>query len=229
MNERIALITGASRGIGLELCRQLAVAGLVTILTARDHSQGQRAADSLRGSVDFIPLDVADAGSIERAAAAVGERYDRLDVLINNAGISDDPGGALVADVGRLRRMMDVNFYGALLVSRALAPLLARGDDGRIINVTSGMGRLEKFKANHAGYRLSKAALNALTVLMARELEGSNVTVNAVSPGHVRTDMGGPSARLSVEEGAANVAWLATFDGEMPTGRYFFGREERPW
>lgn len=227
--KRIALVTGAGRGIGLEICRQLAAAGFDTILTARDANAGREAAAALDGGVVFMPLDVTDPDAAGRVAAEISDTRGRLDVLVHNAGVSDDPGGVLETDLSKLRRMMEVNFYGPLLLTRALAPLLLRSDDARVINVTSGMGRLEKMEGNHAGYRLSKAALNALTVLMARELDTGNVTVNAVSPGNVRTDMGGPGARLSVAEGAANVVWLATAERVSVTGRYFSGPDEVPW
>lgn len=225
--EQIALVTGANRGIGFETCRQLADAGFHTILTARDETSGAHAARSL--GVDFLQLDVTDQASVARAAEVVEARHGRLDVLVNNAGVSDDPGGVVESDPARVRRMMEVNFFGAMAVSRALVPLLLGSDDARIINVTTGMAQLSKIRGNHAGYRLSKAALNALTVLLAAELQDTPVTVNGVSPGNVRTAMGGPNARLSVEAGAAHVVRLATRRGPLPTGRFFSGKRERPW
>lgn len=224
---RIALVTGANRGIGREVCRQLALAGIDTILTARNTASGRETAREL--GLEFMQLDVTDDVSVRRLAESVEKRYGRLDILVNNAGVSEDPGGALDGDVEGMRETMDVNCFGALRVCRALAPVLRRSDDGRIINVSSKMALFREIRGNHAGYRLSKAALNALTVLMAAELEGSSVTVNAVTPGHVRTDMGGPDATLSVEEGAAHVVRLATVEGPLPSGRFFAGRNEMPW
>jgi NAD(P)-dependent dehydrogenase (short-subunit alcohol dehydrogenase family) len=251
---RTALVTGASRGLGLETSRQLAERGLAVILTSRGPS-GEAAAKRLGSGVRWEPLDVADAGSVTALADRLTRAGVTLDVLVNNAGISMNGFNADVA-----RGTLEVNFYGALRVTEALLPRLA--DGGNVVMVSSGMGELsiypealrnrfldpaltrpalvelltsfvQEVEAGHhadagwpsSAYRVSKAGLNALTRILARELAGRHIRVNAVCPGWVRTDMGGRSATRGVEQGAASIVWGAVNESGA-TGGFF--RDGRP-
>lgn len=235
---RIAVVTGANRGIGFETCRQLARRGMTVVLAARDEARGRAAADSLRREgldVEFIRLDVSDAGSVAEFARSVGGRHGRVDVLVNNAGImleKHDASGfptVFEARIETLRETMETNVYGALRVVQALRPLLPdRGDGARIINVSSGMGQLTDMNGGYAGYRLSKAGLNALTRILADELKGTAIRVNSICPGWVKTEMGGEGAHRSTEQGADTIVWLAT-EPAVPTGGFFRDRKAIPW
>ena len=226
--DRVALVTGANRGIGLEVCRQLAAQGFEVVLTARDEKKGETAARKLGGSVSFHVVDVREERTIQEAVEWVRRRFGRLDCLVNNAGISKGSKGIAEADIENIKAIMETNFYGPMRVSRAFLPLLRKSGDGRIINVSSAMGTLKDLTGGYAGYRLSKAGLNAQTILLANELKGSGVKVFAMSPGWVRTDMGGRLAPRSVEEGADTVVWLATTH-EAETGKSYSDRQEIPW
>lgn len=232
MDKRIALVTGANRGIGREVCRQLAGMGLRVILTARDPQQGEAAARLMQRDgleVAFCPLDVNDPAAVAAAQAFVEERYGRLDVLVNNAAIYPDE-GATIFDVplDTVDETLRVNLYGPLLLCRAFAPGMTRRNYGRIVNVSSESGQLSTMGASTPSYAISKAALNALTRIVAAEARG-NVKVNAVCPGWVRTDMGGPAAPRSVEQGAEGIVWLATLPDDGPTGGFFRDRRPIPW
>ena len=224
----IALVTGGNRGIGLEICRQLAERGLTVVLTARDLSKGQKAASSLQGQVVVRRLDVTDDASVGDLAGALRQEFGVLDVLVNNAAISRGSRGLADSDLETIREIMETNFFGPIRVTQALLPLLRKSSDARIINITSGMGSLDELLGGYAGYRLSKAGLNAQTILLANELRGSHIKVNAVCPGWVRTDMGGRSAPRSVAEGADTAVWLATAP-DVPTGKSFRNREVIAW
>lgn len=234
--KRIALVTGANRGIGFETCRQLGRWGFRVILTARNVAAGERAAGVLEGEgldVGFHRLDVTDAASIEACARSLDREPGRLDVLVNNAGIMLDSSkrGASIfqAEAALLRQSVDTNTFGPLLVSKALVPLMRRHNYGRIVNVSSGMGQLSEMDGGYPGYRISKTALNAVTVILARELEGTNIKVNCLCPGWVRTDMGGPKAPRSPEEGADTAVWLATLPDDGPSGGFFRDRRPIAW
>ena len=235
---RIAVVTGANRGLGLETCRQLARLGLTVILTSRDPHKGGAAAASLRSAgldVRYHPLDVTDPQSIHRLAKYVEAEFGRLDVLVNNAGVfldpldSPDPDAASVfrSELDTVRRSMETNVYGPLLLCQALVPLMQR--KGRIVNVSSGMGQLSDMNGGCPGYRISKTALNALTRMLADELRDTYIKVNSVCPGWVRTDMGGPHASRPVEEGADTIVWLATLPDDGPSGGFFRDRQAIPW
>jgi NAD(P)-dependent dehydrogenase (short-subunit alcohol dehydrogenase family) len=235
---RIAVVTGGNRGIGFETCRQLAKRGLRVILAARDEARGRAAADRLRREgleVEFAPLDVSDDASVGTFARHVEKELGRVDVLVNNAGIMIDEaegGGGGTPGVARarietLRRTMEVNVYGALRVTQALLPLMPR-NDARIINVSSGMGQLSDMNGGWPAYRISKTALNALTRILADELRGTGIKVNSICPGWVKTDMGGPGATRTPEEGADTIVWLATAR-DTPTGGFFRDRKPIPW
>lgn len=235
---KIAVVTGANRGLGLETCRQLASLGLTVILTSRDAHKGETAAAKLRDAgrdVRFHPLDVTDPQSIRRLAGFVEAECGRLDVLVNNAGVfldpvdSPEPDAASVfrAELDIVRRSMETNVYGPLLLCQALVPLM-RGY-GRIVNVSSGMGQLTEMNGGCPGYRFSKVALNALTRILADELQHTRIKVNSLCPGWVRTDMGGPHADRPVEEGADTIVWLATLPDDGPSGGFFRDRKPIPW
>jgi NAD(P)-dependent dehydrogenase (short-subunit alcohol dehydrogenase family) len=233
--DRVALITGANRGIGFEIARQLARRGLRIVLGAREAREGDRAAGELaaEGSVMAETIDVTDAASVERAIGAMSARFGRIDVLVNNAGVLIDSGqSATRIPLDDVRKTLDVNLIGAWRVSQAVLPLMRRQRYGRIVNVSSSMGTLADVAGSAGGwpaYRLSKTALNTLTMLLASELRGENVLVNAASPGWVRTRMGGDGAPRSAEEGADTPVWLATLPDGGPSGQLFLDRKRIDW
>lgn len=235
---KIAVVTGANRGLGLETCRQLAGLGLTVILTSRDAHKGEQAVAGLRDSgldVRYHPLDVTDPRSIHGLAGFVEAGFGRLDVLVNNAGVfldpmdSAEPDAASVfrAELDTVRRSMETNLYGPLLLCQALVPLMQ--GSGRIVNLSSGMGQLSDMNGCCPGYRFSKVAINALTRILADELQSTHIKVNSVCPGWVRTDMGGPNAERPVEQGADTIVWLATLPDDGPSGGFFRDRKPIPW
>ena len=235
---RIAVVTGANRGLGLETCRQLARRGLTVVLTSRAAAKGEAAAARLRDdglNVRFHPLDVTDPHSIGGLAQYLQAEFGRVDVLVNNAGVfldpldSPDAGAASVlrADLDTVRRSMETNVYGPLLLCQALVPLMQ--GRGRIVNLSSGMGQLSDMNGCCPGYRFSKVAINALTRSLADELQSTAIKINSVCPGWVRTDMGGPHANRSVEDGADTIVWLATLPDDGPSGGFFRDRKPIPW
>jgi NAD(P)-dependent dehydrogenase (short-subunit alcohol dehydrogenase family) len=232
-SQRLALVTGGNRGIGFEICRQLAGHGLRVLLTARDEHKGRLAAERLRKEgleVHFHRLDVADADSIESVGAFVESEFGGLDVLVNNAGIYPDedvPG--LSIDLETVRRTMEVNVYGPLRLCQVVIPRMRRRKYGRIVNVSSGAGALSEMRGRTLAYRVSKASLNAITRILADEVRGTGILINAMSPGWVRTEMGGRNAPRSVEEGADTVIFLATLPDGGPTGGFFQDRKPIPW
>lgn len=234
MPKRIAIVTGGNRGIGREICRQLAArSNRRVLLTARNVSAGKAAAAQLNdkgGDVLFHELEVTDQNSIRRLVKHVADHYGRADILVNNAGIYLDSGLTLEQiDVGLVRQTFETNFFGPLRLSQAFLPLMKRHNYGRIVNLSSNMGSLTNMRGGAVGYRASKAALNALTRVLAAELTETNILVNSVSPGWVRTDMGGPHAARSVAEGADTAVWLATLPDDGPTGGFFRDRQPVSW
>ncbi len=231
--QRIALVTGANRGVGFEIARQLARVGCQVYLTARDPARGTKACTKLRReSLDvlFMPLDVTDPLSIEQARTELEAITGRLDVLINNAAVSldlDIPAQSVEIEV--VKSTLETNFFGPLRLCQAFIPLMRRHGYGRIVNISSGRGAFAQLAAGQLGYRVSKTALNALTCILAAELREDNILVNAMTPGWVRTRMGGLRAPRSVEEGADTAAWLATLPDGGPSGKFFKDREEFPW
>ncbi len=228
----IALVTGGNRGIGFEVCRQLASAGFLVLLTARDARKAKAAADALRsaGRVEPLVMDVADANSIANAAAEVAKQYERLDVLINNAGINYDTWETVAnADInGTVMETITTNLLGPWRVCQAFVPLLRKSRAGRIVNVSSESGSLADMGAGPPAYQVTKAALNALTRTLAGELRGSRILVNSVCPGWVATDMGGSGGR-PVADGAAGIVWAATLPKDGPTGGFFRDGKPLPW
>jgi NAD(P)-dependent dehydrogenase (short-subunit alcohol dehydrogenase family) len=229
-NGRVALVSGGNRGIGLEICRQLAEGGLTVVMGSRDEENGRRAAEGLSGSVIVSQLDVSDGESVDRLASFVEGEFGRLDVLVNNAAISNDEGQRGVdADLRRVREALEANLLGAWRLCEIAVPLMQRNGYGRIVNISTGLAALENMGGGSPGYRVSKTALNALTRILASELRGSGVLVNSVEPGWVQTDMGGSRAPRPVEEGAEGVVWAATLPNNGPTGGFFRDRRQIPW
>ena len=229
-NGRVALVSGGNRGIGLEVCRRLAEEGLTVILGSRDEQRGREAAEGLAGEVAVRQLDVADARSVERLAASIENDFGRLNVLVNNAAISNDEGqSGAEADLDRVREALEANLFGAWRLCEAAIPHMRRERYGRIVNVSTGLAALEDMGGGSPGYRISKTSLNALTRILASELRGSGILVNAVNPGWVQTDMGGQNANRTVEEGADGVVWAATLPNNGPTGGFFRDRRHVAW
>ncbi len=232
--QKIALVTGANRGLGLETCRQLAQQGVQVILSSRDAGKGQAAVEQLNSqglSVDYHPLDVSDANSVEKIVSYIENTYARLDVLVNNAGIFPDhkQASALDIDVDTLRQAMEINLYGAFRLCQRCIPGMLQHDYGRVVNVSSGMGQLSEMNGCCPAYRTSKTALNALTCLLADELKGTNVLINSLCPGWVRTDMGGANATRELPEGADTIVWLASLPDGSPSGGFFRDRQPIAW
>jgi NAD(P)-dependent dehydrogenase (short-subunit alcohol dehydrogenase family) len=224
---RVALVSGANRGIGREVARQLAARGYSVLLGARDPGKARAVAEELAqdtgAEVTPLELDVADPASIARAAARVSEPPGRLDVLVNNAGVGSDFGvSGTEPDFAKVQAALDTNFFGAYRLTVALLGILRKSAHPRIVNVSSGMGGVAEMGGWSPGYRVSKAALNAVTRILSTELAGEGFLVNSACPGFVNTDMGGPmGAQKPVEDGAAGVVWLATLPDDGPTGGFF--------
>jgi NAD(P)-dependent dehydrogenase (short-subunit alcohol dehydrogenase family) len=226
-DRRIALVTGANRGIGGEVARQLAERRYEVLLSARDGEKASEAAamlaESTGGAVRAVTLDVANPASIAAAGEQLRRDPGRLDVLVNNAGVGTDFGvSGTTPDFAAIQSALETNFYGAYRLTIALLELLRTSDHPRIVNVSSGMGGVAEMGGWSPGYRVSKAALNAMTRILATELKGEGFLVNSACPGFVNTDMGGPmGASKSVEDGAAGIVWLATLADDGPTGGFF--------
>lgn len=242
MSEKIALVTGSYRGLGLAVVEVLAKLGIRTILTSRDEASGKAAAHRLRGKglpVEYCQLDVNDDKSVKSAAAWVETSFGKLDILVNNAGIAPEVGrdewgdkkihSLFTAELALVRQTLETNTLGPIRMIQACTPLMRKSGYGRIVNVSSGMGQLEDMNGGWPGYRVSKVGLNAVTRIAADELQGTDILVNSVCPGWVKTAMGGPGAELSVEEGADTIVWLATLPTGGPTGGFFRERKQIGW
>lgn len=229
--ERVALVSGGNRGIGREVARQLADAGYTVVIGSRDLERGREVGRELGEHVTACRLDVTDEDSIISCVASIAEDFGRLDVLVNNAGVSG--GGwstnAVDADLDEVRRTLETNLFGAWRLTEESLPLMRKNGYGRIVNISSGMGQLSDMGGHSPGYRVSKTGLNVLTRMLTAELAEENILVNSVCPGWVRTDMGTQSARRSVEEGADTPVWLATLPDDGPRGGFFRDRQPIPW
>jgi NAD(P)-dependent dehydrogenase (short-subunit alcohol dehydrogenase family) len=223
----VALVSGASRGIGREIARQLAADhGFAVLAGARDP---EGAGEPDHEAITWVQLDVADQASVDRLAERIEAEPGRLDALVNNAGIYGSPDGAAEYDLDAAHEVLETNLFGAWRLTKATLPLLRRGQRGRIANVSSGAGQLSDMGGGRAAYRISKAGLNALTRIVAADEGGGGLLVNTMCPGWVRTDMGTSAATRSVEQGADTAVWLATLPGDGPNGGYFRDREPIPW
>ncbi|RNB85482.1 SDR family oxidoreductase [Brevibacillus panacihumi] len=232
-NTKVALVTGGNRGVGYELVKLLALSGYQVILTSRDPEKGQEAAQKLQESaldVSFVLMDVDHQESIRQAALTVNERFGRLDVLINNAGVYlGENGSILTMDPSILEQTMATNFFGAYHVIRSFIPLMQKHGYGRVINVSSEYGAIREMSYRGAGaYKLSKLALNGLTRLVAAEING-DIKINAVDPGWVSSDMGGPSAPRTPRQAAESILWLATLGPDGPNGEFFRDGRRVDW
>ncbi|MEM1506189.1 SDR family NAD(P)-dependent oxidoreductase [Domibacillus sp. 8LH] len=232
-DKQVAIVTGGNRGIGYELVKQLAWDGFKVILTSRDPETGHEAVQKLNKlnlDVSFVVMDVDNQESIRQAAITVNEHYGRLDVLINNAGVYLDESKKLVAmNPSILEKTMTTNFFGAYHMIRSFIPLMEKQGYGRIINVSSEYGAISEMSLQGAGaYKLSKLALNGLTQLVAAETKG-DIKINAVDPGWVSSDMGGPSAPRTPKQAAESILRLATIGSEGPNGGFFRDGKQIDW
>jgi len=224
-NQPVALVTGASRGIGAEIARQL----------AEDHGflvfAGARSPDDVeeRERVVPVPLDVTEQADVDAVAERIESEAGHLDALVNNAGVFGDPTGVEGYDLAQAHDVLETNLFGAWRLIQAFLPLLRRSEHPRVVNMSSGAGQLSDMDGGRAAYRVSKTGLNALTRALAADERGSGVLVNTMCPGWVRTDMGGASAPKSVEDGADTAVWLATLPDDGPSGGYFRDRKPIPW
>lgn len=240
-NFKVALITGANKGIGLETARQLAGAGVTVIVGARDAGRGQDAAALLQSEgldAHFVQVDVTDATSIAQAAAAIRARHGRLDILVNNAGISDAADGPPASvSIDAARRLFETNFFAPLAVTQAMLPLLRESGAGRIVNMSSSLGSITiagdatspYYAVRLAGYNASKAALNMLTVQLAESLREAGIVVNAACPGYVSTDLNGHTGYITAQEGARTPVRLALLPDLQLTGKFISATGEVPW
>ena len=233
-DSKIALVTGANRGIGYEICRQLARQEYQVILTSRSEEKGQMAAQQLAQeglTVATYPLEVTDLDSVAQLKKHIVAQYGRLDVLVNNAGVYQDENERITeVDTDTFRQTMDTNLYGPFYLMQAFVPLMEQHGYGRIVNLSSGYGALSALDSPTVGsYKLSKVSLNALTRLMASAVNPNKIKINAADPGWVRTDMGGAGANRSVVEGADTPVWLATLPDDGPSGGFFYNRKPREW
>jgi len=234
VTRKVAIVTGANRGIGYEICRKLGQLDIHVVLTSRDAAKGKAACQSLRGEelpITFCRLEVTSARSVRALAAFVAKRFGRLDILVNNAGIMIDPHGARLVELEPkiLRTTLETNTLGPLMLIQALLPLMKARSYGRIVNLSSTLGQLSEMKSGTPSYRISKTALNALTRIVADEARASGILVNSMSPGWVKTRMGGANAPRTVAQGADTAVWLATLPAEGPTGGFFYERKPIPW
>jgi NAD(P)-dependent dehydrogenase (short-subunit alcohol dehydrogenase family) len=227
---RVALVTGGNRGIGLEVCRQLAAAGCRVVLSARDARKARSAVQQLSAPglvIQDVPLDVTDRGSVARARREIEARLGPVDVLVNNAAILEADGDAVLdIEPAIFRSTFETNVFAVADVCREFVPGMVERGYGRVVNVSSGAGQLSAMGTYAPVYSMSKAALNAFTKILANTVQGSGVLVNAVDPGWVRTDMGGPQAPRSPAQGAETIVWLATLPASGPSGGFF--RDKRP-
>ncbi|WP_270180023.1 SDR family oxidoreductase [Alkalihalobacillus sp. CinArs1] len=232
MGTKTALVTGSNRGIGFEIARQLGKQGVTVLMTARDKDKGVKAMKDLKDEgldVHFYELDITSDSSIKHLYSEVYKDFHKLDILINNAGIFiDQDFTVLELDRETLSKTMETNTYGPLYLTQALISLLKNSEDGRVINVSSGLGSGNSIGESHPAYSLSKAALNIVTIQLADALRDKGIKVNAMCPGWVKTAMGGEGAMRSVTDGADTAVWLSLGD-VTTTGKFYRDRKEIDW
>jgi NAD(P)-dependent dehydrogenase (short-subunit alcohol dehydrogenase family) len=249
-SEKVALVTGGNRGIGFAISKKLALKGFRVIIGSRDIRQGEAAAKSIAPPLQHttttttttpitassFELDVTDQDSVDRLTSTIRSKFGKLDILVNNAGVVLDESNNLPSktDLQIVKASLETNLIGAWCLCQSFLPMMKKNNYGRIVNVSSGAGALATIQQSlyAPAYSLSKASLNVLTIMLANELKGegtANILVNAVDPGWVRTDMGGPAAPRSVDEGADTAVWLATLPDKGPTGGFFFNRKRIEW
>ncbi|HEX2995340.1 MAG TPA: SDR family oxidoreductase [Anaerolineales bacterium] len=235
---RTAIVTGANRGVGREIAKQLVLLGYRVILTSRDKTKGKRTSVELKeelgtkvsGELIYHQLDVTSCESIQRLHDFVASEGLTIDALINNAAVLFDQCGRLLqTSLETYRATMETNVYGPLMLCQKFIPMMLEHNYGRVVNVSSGAGQVGDMVNDMTAYRLSKLALNGLTLMLANSLAGTNVLVNAGCPGWVRTDMGSPNAPRSAEEGAEGIVWLATLPDGGPQGGFFRDKELIGW
>lgn len=240
MTTGIALITGANKGIGLEIARQLGTQGITVLIGARDEKRGSEAAEKLQAeNIDAhaVQLDVTNQQSIDAAAKHIESEFGKLDILVNNAGIAIDNAPPSQLDMEILRRTYETNFFGVFAVTKAMLPLLHNSQAGRIVNISSGLGSLtqnsdpnyEYAQIKYLAYNSSKTALNAMTVQFAHELKDTPIKVNSADPGYVATDINNNNGTRTVQQGASTPVRLATLPADGPTGSYFDDNGVIPW
>jgi NAD(P)-dependent dehydrogenase (short-subunit alcohol dehydrogenase family) len=229
-DRKTALVTGANKGIGYEIVRQLLAKGFRVFLTARNVQAGKKAANSLQGDVQFLQMDVADDTSIAKAARTYGEPDAALDVLINNAAIYPDENVDIVTiSREQLVKTFQTNTFAPLRVTQAFLPFLKKSSAARIINLSSGYGEIDGLSHTVPSYCLSKLTLNGVTIMLDQALRSEGIAVYVMCPGWVRTDMGGANASRSVEEGADTAVWLATEAPQNLSGKFFRDRKVIGW
>lgn len=237
---KIALVTGGNRGLGLETCRRLGQLNYKVILTGRNETKGKEAVSKLKaegGLFEFIQLDVANAQSIEILYHAIEQRYGRLDVLVNNAGILLDKNtpitlkGEALFHLHRenLEKTLQTNLIGPYELCDRFSLLMQKHGYGRIVNISSGLGQLSEMETGYESYRISKTGINAVTRIFAARLKGTNILINSVCPGWVQTDMGGPEAPRSLKEGVDGIIWAATLPNGGPTGGFYRDGQPIAW
>jgi NAD(P)-dependent dehydrogenase (short-subunit alcohol dehydrogenase family) len=234
VHKKIAIVTGANRGIGFEISRQLAKCGIHVVLTARSAAKAAGACQKLKDEqldVAYHPCDVTDVTAVQILRDFIKKNYGTVDILVNNAGVMLDPKGSNASEMSPdvLHNTMATNVYGPAMLCRALVPLMKEKNYGRIVNLSSGLGQLSESGRGTPAYRISKTALNSFTRTLAAELSDTNILANAMCPGWVRSDMGGPTAPRSVEQGAATAVWLASLSDDGPRGGFFRDKQVLPW
>ena len=229
---RVAIVTGANRGIGYEICKELSKTGCSVVLTSRNEVDGKKAISSLNeyDNIVYHKLDVTDINDISDLRDWILKTYGRLDILINNAGIYlDEAVSVIEVDEKIIQETLAVNFYGAFRMCKAFVPVMKQNGYGRIVNISSGYGAMNEMAGYHAAYRISKASLNALTLIMADELGDGNIKVNAVCPGWVSTAIGGKMAPTSPHMAAMDIVHFALVDAKGPTGSFFRYKKAIQW
>lgn len=240
---KVALITGANKGIGFESAKQLGKLGITVLIGARDPKKGEQAAANLRSmecDAQALTIDVTDLNSIKTAASTIEKKFGKLDILINNAGIMIASGDGPIASsvpIEVYKETFDTNFFGLIAVTQAMLPLLKKSSSGRIVNLSSILGSVGEhsdtnssiYHAKYAAYDSTKAAVNMFTNHLAYELKETNIKVNAAHPGWVKTDMGGEMAPMELEDGAKTSVWLATLTDEGPSGGFYHQGVHMRW